>query len=208
MTGNYHPQIFETRASNLQELADRRLHIFPEQNILDISNKGNYRLTPNSERLVKDNTGIALPRHESTPLTSAFFSKTNINNIQNLLRRIVFGQTQLVIDDQQINELMKIMRYIYLTYSNHPPMFDKKVPMNKQLALSVAYTDEIIRLNKLTLEYIVPKLVNELQAHLNYLRDASSPIQPLGRPVNTSITGQREYRPITEIFTGSLATGI
>ena len=207
MADKYHPNMFqdvnESETPKLQLLANERLSIFPPNtDILDLKSQGSYRLSTTSQKLSKDNTYRALPRHQKTPLTSAFFSAKNVNNLQKLLKIKVKEITSLWIDDQSVEHLLDVMRYIYITYARHPIDFTSK-DLSKQPKLSQIYTAEIKRLNDITVKYSAPRIVTELQSHLYYLRDTSTSISVLENPVNTSISGQRQYREKTDVLAGT-----
>ena len=107
----------------------------------------------------------------------------------------VYNETKLVIDTQSNEEILKILAYIFTMYARHPPDFQKDIPVSAQLKLKEMYTNELLRLNELTIRYLLPKTVSELQGQLDYLRDISQPMQIMELPVNHSVSGTREYKP-------------
>ena len=189
------PELFEQTISKLPSIKDI---VYKKTTIDDstksLEGKGNYQLSDNSKQVLNNNTYRVLHNVQPTPLSNAFFSGTNIQNIQDLLKFNVHKKTNLVIDNQSVEELMIVMRYIYLQYGKHPEYFKKGIPIKNQPELRKKYTDELSRLNELTLKYILPKLVKEIQAHYNYLKDANSPMYIMENPVNDSIVGQRQYK--------------
>jgi hypothetical protein len=168
-----------------------------------MTSRGKYALTENDERLAPSNTKYLFKNlYGETLLTSMFFSSTNIESIQKLVRLFVFKETGQVIDNQSTNELLIIMRSIFLEYSAHPKLpSDDMTDLEKQ-KLYKQYTKEVFRLNDITVNTIVPKVISQMQQYLDYLRDISQRPYVKENPKNDSISGQRKYRSVTQILTG------
>lgn len=111
-----------------------------------------------------------------SPLSAAFFSKQNMNDIQVALKNRIRCKTGYTIDRQSDEDLVIIMRALYALHSQnvHDP---------QQITL------EVQRLNDLVLADLVPMVAANLAAYLGYLKDASSLPAPLPRGVNTSRRG-------------------
>jgi hypothetical protein len=203
-TNGRNPELFEgtieSALPTMSELADKRMNFLKSTNKMDIKNTGSYTLSTTSQRIEKDNTSRVLHNHESTPLTSAFFSSTNVDNIQDLLKLGVYNKTKLQIDKQSYEEILLVMRYIYLTYANHPEDFKKGVDISKQMKLKMKYTNEISRLNDLTIRYMLPKVITEINGQLHYINTIFNPIRVMDSPINTKITGTKEYKSVTEVL--------
>jgi len=105
----------------------------------------------------------------NTPLSNAFFSKQNISNLQNQLRVGVYNKSngQYKIGEQDCNELMTIMRSIFLQYAKNLP---DNIP------------GQISKLNERVLNYSVKQVYNELVAYMNYKRDVSTIPCPISLP--------------------------
>ena len=107
----------------------------------------------------------------ASPLSEAFFSKENINNIQIHLKNRVRCKTGYTIDAQSEQDLLIIMRALYALHAQNP-------------TTSAAISAEVQRLNELVLADIVPMAVSNLAAYLGYVRDASTLPEPLARGIN------------------------
>ena len=116
-----------------------------------------------------------------TPLTSAFFSRENINAIQIQLRDKVKCVSGLSIDRQDDNTLLIIMRSIYAIHTQNT---NSSTP---------AVQAEVVRLNALVLLEIVPMALSNLAAYLGYVRDASTLPVPIDRGINTSRKGTASF---------------
>jgi len=107
---------------------------------------------------------------EDNALSQAFFSKENIQMVQNGLRAGVYklsGPKQLVISPQNIDVLKTIMRHMFLQYAQFHP---DNIP------------GQIERLNEAVWEYAVPNVYAEAMGYLKYLQDSSSLVVPLELP--------------------------
>ena len=95
------------------------------------------------------------------------------------------------------------MRSIFLSCSEHPLLIDETMPKEEINILLKLYTNEVARLNQLVIDTIVPLICSQLQQYISYLQDSSRGLQPIPRSINTSVTGTKQFRSITNILTGS-----
>jgi hypothetical protein len=109
----------------------------------------------------------------NTPLSLLFFSKENIQILQNNIKKGVYEKSnqQYVIGEQSCDELKIIMRSIYLQNSQN-------LPYN--------ITNQVDKLNNLVLEYCVKQIYNEAISYMKYKRDASMMYVLPNLPNNTS----------------------
>jgi hypothetical protein len=106
---------------------------------------------------------------DDTPLIQEFFSKQNIERIQNGIRNGVYRMSngQYQIGPQDCDALKIIMRSIYLQNSvNIPTDIEKQVNA----------------LNQLVLQYTVKQVYEEAKGYLKYLYDASTMYTPMEHP--------------------------
>ena len=106
---------------------------------------------------------------EKTTLSCSYFSKENIKIIQNGIRAGVYemSKQQYIIDNQDVEILNTIMRSIFLQYSSN---------LEKNIA------EQIEALNKLVIDYCVPKLYVEARSYLIYKKDVSTLVIPMSNP--------------------------
>lgn len=134
-------------------------------------------------------------------LTSLFFSKRNIENLQNMTRFLVHKELKIVIDNQSNRELLVVMRSIFEQYSRHPPYLNYEEPMssvyNQRIINDTVY--EVDRLNQIVLNEIVPKIVSMVMQYIGYLEDVNGRRFMEG-PKNVSIKGERNLRSITDVL--------
>lgn len=138
-----------------------------------------------------------------TPLTFLFFSKQNILNLQNVIKHVIYKELNQVIDNQSNNEMMIIMRSIFLEYHRHPKLFNASMSDSEKTKLMKQYTNEVSRLNELVINETVPRIISQLQQYINYLEDASKLPMQIEKPESTSVAGTRNYRSVTSVLTGS-----
>lgn len=205
----FHPELYERSFDlpgdkrTLLTVTEERSKRLPSTQVDELKSPGKFNLTPNDKQLSSSNTRFLFKNlYGETPLTSLFFSDKNIQNIQNLIKFNVHKQINYIIDDQSNNELMTVMRSIFVEYSAHPHLFNEKMTDAERQVLLKKYTNEVDRLNQIVVREIVPKIVSQLQQYLDYLRDASQQPLYMDKPKNESVKGQKQYRSITQVLAG------
>jgi len=116
---------------------------------------------------------------EHTALSDAYFSRINAQQIQKEITKEVYrrsGPKQYRIDDQDVDELKMIMRGMYLQYAKNNP-FDIQGQINE--------------LNKLVIDWSVPRILSEIDQYQYYLNDISHLPIPLEKPLNMSSAGTK-----------------
>lgn len=206
----FHQKIFETPNADLpyenrtlQEIRKERGQRLTGSKVKDLVSPGSFKINSNQESLSGSNTRFLFRNlYGETLLTFLFFSKQNIQNIQNIVKSVVHRETNYVIDDQSVNELLIIMRAIFLEYSLHPKLITENMSKEERSELFKKYTVEVQRLNLIVVNQIVPKIVSQLQQYLDYLRDASEQPVYMDKPVLDSVKGQKQYRSTTQVLIG------
>jgi len=169
-----------------------------------LESPGTYKFTSDDTSLRQSNTNSMFKNlYGETLLTFLFFSSKNVENIQKLIRMTVYKYTNQVIDNQSNTELLVVMRSLFLAYAKHPKLITENMSDKEKKLLLVQYTAEVDRLNQLVIDTSVPLIVSQLQQYLSYLDDASSPLRVMDKPVNTSVTGTKNYRSQTQVLLGS-----
>jgi hypothetical protein len=118
---------------------------------------------------------------EETPVSKAFFSPENMTLLQNAIRRDVYvksGPKQWVIEAQDIDELKIIMRSLYLQYGQNRPD---------------GIAQQVEDLNRTALDWIVPRVLSEVQYYFYYLNDISHMPVPIERPMLLSQAGTKTF---------------
>lgn len=115
---------------------------------------------------------------DDTPLSKAFFSRENIQIIQNGLRAGIYeiSNRQYIIAQQDCDTLKIIMRSIFLQYS-----------ANKPLSIS----EQITELNKMVLDYCIQQVYSEAKGYMKYIDDASTLVVPLAHPIQSCNTDRQ-----------------
>ena len=114
----------------------------------------------------------------ANPLNQTFFSPANVQIIQNKLRREVYERSNgdFLIDDQSVDELLIVMRAMYLQYGKN--QLDN-------------IREQIIELNKIVTDWCVPKILSECSMHKTYLHDIQNLPVPMEQPVHISQKGTK-----------------
>ena len=168
-----------------------------------LSSPGSFNFNDGVELTGSNTRHLFKGLYGETPLTFLFFSKDNIDNIQNLIRHTVYKELNVVIDPQDSTELMIIMRSLFLEYHRHPKLIDQSMDEKTLKILLKQYSDEVARLNELVINETVPRVLSQLQQYVDYLRDSAAPRIPLEKPESVTVTGTRAHRSITSVLTGN-----
>ena len=107
---------------------------------------------------------------DDSNLSNAYFSKENIQIIQNGIRAGVYKQSnnQYVVAPQDCDSLKIVMRSIYLQYSAN-------LPGN--------VSGQIEALNQMVLNFCIQQVYGEAKGYMKYLSDASNMYVPIAHPV-------------------------
>ena len=124
---------------------------------------------------------------ETTQLNQAYFSRKNMDMIQDNIRYSVYMKTDKkhIIGKQSEIELEVIMRSIYLQHSPNLP---------NQIKEQIKY------LNDLVVNWCVEKIIPELYQYLGYLKEVEYMPIPIDLPLNLSSKGSRSLRSVTTTF--------
>jgi hypothetical protein len=112
-------------------------------------------------------------------LSKAYFSPENTKIIQNAIRKEVYdrsGEKHWVIDEQSADELQIVMRSLYLQYAKN---LEHDIP------------GQIKALNKLVVDWSVPRIMSEIGMYEYYLNDISKLPTPLPQPMQVSSAGTK-----------------
>jgi hypothetical protein len=103
-------------------------------------------------------------------LSEAYFSKENIQIIQNAIRAGIYYKSngQYIIGPQDCEPLKIIMRSVYLTHAANQ---------------STNITAQIEQLNKIVLNYCIQQVYGEAQGYIKYIDDVSTLVVPIALPV-------------------------
>ena len=116
--------------------------------------------------------------HSATPLNSAFFSRSNIDYIQQAIQDQVFSMSgnKHRIDRQSDDDVKLIMRSYYMTYGRNNP--------NTVAA-------DLADLNARVVGYSSAKIFSELDFYLFYRKDISEFADPIANPMDVHVKGTR-----------------
>jgi hypothetical protein len=108
-----------------------------------------------------------------TPLSQAFFSRENIQIIQNGIRAGVYHRSngQYTIGPQDCDSIKIVMRSVFLQYSANKPS---------------DISQQIIELNKIVLNYCIQQVYSEAQGYMKYIDDVTTLVVPIAHPVQAS----------------------
>ena len=118
-------------------------------------------------------------------LNQTFFSKANMNIIQNELRFNVHRQTGHFIGKQDETNLVIIMRAIFFQQA-------------KNLPNDIA--QQVEELNGKVVESIFPNVLSNIKQYKDYLVNKETIPEPISRSINVSNKGTKQLRRVTTTF--------
>ena len=104
----------------------------------------------------------------STPLSVVFFSGKNIEFMQKQIRQIITNKLGFVWKTNQNEEdLIAMMMHTFQWFGTN---------------LETNLRQQLIELNKASLKYMMPDILTNVKQNVGYLKDISTPLQPMHRP--------------------------
>lgn len=205
---NLHPSVFQNKLPPQPEKRTIDSVAFERSIPVDlrVAPRRNYNLYSNPELDSEDKSyasTVLSGIQTDTKLARVYFSKRNIDHLQKVIRTKVFlesggsfdsngapvtGQGH-VVGKQSETQLLIFMRYIYMSYCTFPT----------DCSDGVVYA-EVNRLNDLVVTETVPNILEHVEAHLGYIRDASRIPDPISRSLATTNAGTRQLRSVTEVL--------
>lgn len=151
--------------------------------ILDLKPQQKYRMINqqnNGNNLYKDEALKSI--QSESPLSRVYFSKDNIDLLQDLIRYNVWEKSNKTykIGRQSDLQLKIVMRSIYFQYSQN--QFDN-------------ITKQIERLNDIVVNDCVPRIISNIKQYLKYKQDVSQLRVPMDRPQYLSNAGTKTLMP-------------
>ena len=115
---------------------------------------------------------------DDTSLSIAFFSKENIQILQNGIRAGVYKKSngQYTIGPQDCDSLKIIMRSVFLQHAANQV---NNIP------------EQINQLNKMVLNYCIEQVYSEAQGYMKYIDDASTLVVPIAHPIMADNTDRQ-----------------
>jgi hypothetical protein len=115
---------------------------------------------------------------DETRLSVTFFSKENIQILQNGIRAGVYKKSngQYTIGPQDCDSLKIIMRSVYLQHAANQ--------VNN-------ITEQVNQLNKMVLNYCIQQVYSEAQGYMKYIDDASTLVVPIAHPIMADNTDRQ-----------------
>ena len=109
---------------------------------------------------------------QDSTLSKAYFSKNNIQIIQNAIRAGVFdlSKQQYIVAPQCVDTIKVIMRSTFLQYSAN---------------MDTNFAGQISELNKIVITYGINNVYNETKGYIKYLHDASTMHIPIDHPIQS-----------------------
>lgn len=126
--------------------------------------------------------------YEPTPIGELFFSQTNMDLIQKMIKYEVFDRTNgkyVMKTKQNETDLLVIMRDIFINCC-------------KNLPYKVIH--QVKELNKKTVEKIIPDMISMIRQDDEYIKQLDRPINPIPLPICVSSKGRLSLPSTTTTF--------
>lgn len=117
---------------------------------------------------------------ESTLMSQIFLSQKNINLLQIKIVNIIKNKYKYKISKQSKNELIIIMRSIYL--NNATNNYSNKTEIKLELE----------KLNNLVISYCIKTIISNIKSHELYLQKINNELNPIDLPSSTNIKGDKQ----------------
>ena len=122
-------------------------------------------------------TNVLTGNFERSLLSDTFFSKENIQIIQNGIRKGVFDRSKgkILVDNQSEDQIVSVMRSMYLQHS-------KNIQTNVSSQINI--------LNNYVLDYCINNVYVEAISYLKYKEDSSKMHIPMNNPICSNKTNK------------------
>jgi len=121
-------------------------------------------------------------------VASLYFSVTNIKRLQKQIKKEIYNRSFTkfrLLEDQNVLDLLQVMRAIYKLYAKDLP--ERVV---KQVKI----------LNKQTVQFVSPDIIDAIKQHYGYLNDIKNPIEPIQLPLNVNNSGRIQLPSISQLY--------
>mgnify|MGYP001307599033 CR=1 FL=1 len=172
-TNSFAPLMFQKDFIFTENNIDYNLDSEMNNGFIPDIRKYNQVLYTNDRNQVKTDTDDILAikgNYETTEFSKQYFSRENLNALQEAIRYYVHQQTGTVIGEQSENELYIIMRSFLFQNG------DQSV----QGRDAILY--EIKKLNQMVISFSVKTIVSQLSMYEKYMTDVENLVVPIDRP--------------------------
>tara|TARA_B100000902_G_scaffold397505_1_gene461505 strand:- start:3996 stop:4520 length:525 start_codon:yes stop_codon:yes gene_type:complete len=114
---------------------------------------------------------------ESTPLSDAFFSNQNINNLHILIIKGVYDKSNIIIEKQNTEQLLGIMRNIFMN-PNRDEFMSRYISQP-----TISDNEQLNKFNQCVINSCVKIIHNQITSYLKYREDISTLAVPQDLPI-------------------------
>lgn len=187
---NLHPEYFQFK--NNPSVSERTIEDIQNGELLwssKYTEYPDYNVTNKFNKKKNYAASVLTGIQELSPLSKLFFSEENIDNLQKLIRYNVYLQSdkKYVISNQNLSQLLIVMRSTYLSYSKYT---------------CVNLTKSIEILNNAVINDILPTILSNILQYVNYRTFISQPVNILERGVNANVKGDNQLRGFMDVLLG------
>lgn len=131
---------------------------------------------------------------EHTPVSALFFSALNIDALQKGITNSIYNKSQgrFNIGRQSDMELKIIMRSFYFeSLKNGSPNILHTIMTGDYTSGTDDTLEQVRKLNKTVLDWVVPRIMTNIQQFEKYKQDVSTLPKPMDRPSFLSMSGTK-----------------
>lgn len=171
-----------TEVSNYKEFFDDLNSVEQRQSRVKLAEPSNnlpFMMFQETSSIKDDKNNGTMPFLDKTLLSQLYFSSKNIDLVQKKIKNVVHKATRgnVNIDRQSDDELLIVMRSIYLQYGMN---CDKKV------------TDQVYALNDRVVKYCAKNITSNISMYLKYLSDLDNTSRIMDYPIHSTISGDKK----------------
>lgn len=122
----------------------------------------------------------------NSAVKNLYFSPKNIERIQKKIRREIYNRSYgkfIQTTDQDTKDLNIAMMAVYKLYAKDLP---------------TKITRQVKRLNKETVQYVIPDIMTALKQQYSYIQEIKNPIQPIPDPINVNQRGRDQLPGVAD----------
>lgn len=127
-------------------------------------------------------------RIQPSALMKEFFGDRNVKRLQKKIKREIYersdGKFKMEVD-QDKQEVLVIMEQIFADHSRNLPCGIKR---------------QTKRLNEIFIESVIPDMMTAIKQYYGYIKDISTPIEPIARPMNVNNAGRQTLPSVTTLW--------
>lgn len=116
---------------------------------------------------------------EENVISQLFFHPRNVEHVNKMVAKNVYRVSggDYIIEDQNVDDLIIVMRGVFESYARHDPTLDLKIQLKE--------------LNNIVIEEVTPGIISEIKAKIGYEKKLFEPRSIMDYGTNTGVRGNK-----------------